>query len=220
MKEEIKNFLFSQGAFAVGIADVRAFNLSYERAVSFCLRLDDSIIDSIGSTPTPEYADHYREINKKIDEISERLVNFLEEFGYQAKLIPASKILDDKELLGELSHKAVARIAGIGWQGKSLLIINPNIGPRFRLGTVLTNAKIEPDSPIKNRCGRCTECTKACPSGAIKNVSTKDYYKDREEAIDLKKCYEKTLYFKSLDGIGATICGVCVKVCPWGRKKT
>lgn len=219
MKKDIKNFLFSQGVFAVGAADIQSFNLSYERAISFCLRLDDKIIDNIVSTPTPEYADHYRDINKKIDEISERLVNFLRKSGYKAKLIPASKIIDEKELLGELSHKTMARLAGIGWQGKSLLIINPNIGPRFRLGTVLTDAMIEPDSPIENRCGSCMECTKACPAEAIKNVSTKDYYKDRDEAIDIKKCYEKTLYFKSLYGIGATICGVCIKVCPWGRKR-
>jgi epoxyqueuosine reductase QueG len=77
-----------------------------------------------------------------------------------------------------------------------------------------------PDQPLKNRCGSCAECSKACPAQAIKNVSTQDRYETRDHALHFSRCAEQTLKFKALPGIGARICGVCIKVCPFGRKRS
>ena len=84
---------------------------------------------------------------------------------------------------------------------------------------MLTDAPLEVDGPVKNRCGECNLCREACPVGAIKGVSTSDHYEDREEALYFDRCMEKlTQEFSSMPGIGASICGLCIKVCPFGRK--
>ena len=109
-------------------------------------------------------------------------------------------------------------MAGLGWQGKSLLLINPDYGPRIRLATVLTDAPLEADSPLKNLCGECTLCRDACPAGAIKGVRTDDHYKNRDEALYFSRCVEKLVgEFSKLPNVGAPICGVCINVCPFGR---
>jgi epoxyqueuosine reductase QueG len=109
-------------------------------------------------------------------------------------------------------------MAGIGWQGKSLLVISPQFGPRIRLATVLTAMPLDADGPVRNRCGRCRECVKACPASAIKNVTTEGHYADRDEALFFGRCAAKTLEFRNRPGIGARICGVCVRACPFGRR--
>lgn len=228
--EELQEYVSDIGIDIYGIADLSLYDLEEEPPVdkeflkkfsyAICIgkRLDNKIIDEIIDKPTSSYADHYREVNQILDILAMKIKTWIEEKAFYAYNIPASQILDEKNLKGELSHKAVARLAGIGWQGKSLLIINPHFGPRFRMATILTNMPFIPNEPVKNRCGSCDRCEKACPAGAIKGMSTKDRYKDRESAIFLSKCYEKLCEFKMMEGIGATVCGVCVKVCPWGRK--
>ena len=229
MTPDIKSFCKSNGADLVGIANLEPFkngwivlpqNLlePYTRAISIAMRVDDDIINAISDGPTPEYAQHYRSVNASLDRIASQLVQWIIDKGFNAMAIPASHIVDENDLLGSISHKAVARMAGIGWQGKSLLIISPEYGPRIRLATVLTDMPLEIDQPLKNRCGRCMECAKACPASAIKNVSTENHYESRDDAIHLEKCHGKLCEFKARPNVGALICGVCIKVCPFGKK--
>ncbi|UCG79464.1 MAG: epoxyqueuosine reductase [Nitrospirota bacterium] len=219
-----------RGADFSGIADLGPFRKGlkllpgdlidpYISAISIAIRLQNDIIEGISDGPTPEYSLHCREVNSQLDEISKDIVNWIEERGYEARAIPASLWVDTENLYGNISHKAVARMAGIGWQGKSLLLVNKHCGPRIRLTTVLTNMPLSPDGPVKNLCGKCTNCTDACPASAIKNSSTETHFASRNEAIYLKKCYEKLLEFKEIPGIDYTFCGVCIKVCPWGKEK-
>ncbi len=225
---EIKAFCIGSGAALVGIADLSLFQtewpaipgdllIPYSRAVSVALRLDDAVMDSLDDLPTPAYAEHYRTVNAYLDRLTMRIVAWISDRGYQAKAVPASKIEDTENLLGAVSHKAIARMAGIGWQGKSLLIVSPEYGPRIRLATVLTDMPLSPDGPMEQRCGSCTECTDACPAAAIRNVLSKGRYERREEALYFSRCAERTRANSQLPGIGARICGVCVKVCPHGK---
>lgn len=192
---------------------------SYPRAVSIAIRLSDSVIDEIDTQPTPLYSSHYSRVNALLDDIAIRATNLLQLNGAQAVPIPASQILDSEKWFSYISHKAVAIAAGTGWQGKSLLIVNPDFGPRIRLTTVLTNADLEPDSPIKNRCGKCNLCKEHCPAGAILGVNTDGHYSTRSEAVNLEKCVHQVRdVFGELPNIAPLICGICIKVCPWGDK--
>ena len=192
----------------------------YPRALSIAIRLSDQIMDDIDQQPTPLYSSHYSRVNALLDDVAIRTTNLLQHHGAQAAPIPASQILDAKNWSSYISHKAVAIAAGTGWQGKSLLVINPEFGPRIRLATVLTNADIEPDVPIANRCGKCEQCTLHCPAGAIRGVNTESHYSSRSEAIDLDKCVRQVRdVFGSLPHITPLICGVCIAVCPWGIQR-
>jgi epoxyqueuosine reductase QueG len=133
--------------------------------------------------------------------------------------IPASQVLDRENWEVAISHKVVVRMAGLGWQGKNLLLITPEYGSRIRLVTVLTDAPLNIDQPVENCCGDCTLCQDVCPVGAIKGVNTKDHYKTREEALYFDRCVEKlTGEFAQIPNIGASICGICIKACPFSRK--
>lgn len=68
---------------------------------------------------------------------------------------------------GELSDKAVAERAGIGFSAKNTLIITPEFGSYVYLGELITNIPFAPDTPIEDGCGDCTICIDVCPTGAI-----------------------------------------------------
>jgi epoxyqueuosine reductase QueG len=229
LTEELKRAARKAGADLVGVADLGPFKAEpsilpphvlerFTNAVSIAVRLDDTIIDGIEGAPTPEYVRHYWAVNAALDGVTARLVRWTRRRGFSALAIPASRIEDETNLLGSISHKAVARLAGLGWQGKSLLIVSPQYGPRIRLSTLMTDMPLSADTPLKNRCGACTECARACPAAAIKNIGVKDRYQTREQALYFSRCVKQTLLFKAGPGIGTRVCGVCVKVCPFGER--
>ena len=227
--EHIKKQILDWGASLAGIADLDILRdiptnppdllVPYTRAISIAVNLPVSVFEMIDTQPTPIYASAYKTANRFLDETALTLSRKIQNDGYSALPIPASQIVDKKNWYAAISHKAVARMAGLGWQGKNLLLITPEYGSRVRLVTVLTNAPLIPDGPVKNRCGGCNLCRDACPVGAIKGVKTEDYYKTRNDAMYFDKCVEKlTENFANLSDIGTPICGICIKVCPFGRQ--
>ena len=68
-------------------------------------------------------------------------------------------------------EKTIALKAGIGWQGKNSLIINPDFGSYMFLGEIFSDLDLPLDKPIENLCGTCDACIKACPTGAIVELS-------------------------------------------------
>jgi epoxyqueuosine reductase QueG len=228
--DELKAAARAAGADLVGVAGLGPFQASptapgqpdlgpFANAVSVAIGLDPAVIEGIEGAPTLAYAQHYHQANATLDRLSAQLAQWILSQGFSARAVPASKVVDETRLLGALSHKAVARLAGIGWQGKSLLIVSPQYGPRIRLATVLTNMRLAADRPLKNRCGACQACADACPASAIKNVPTEDRYESREAALHLDRCVKQMLEFKAGLGLGLPICGVCVRVCPFGAKR-
>ena len=227
---EIKNRILDLGADLVGVSDVEPLKQlkpdppellePFHRAIAIAVKLPTAVFEQIHDRPTPLYASLYQTANRILDEIAFHTARTLEGDGHKGLPIPASQVLNEKTWHGALTHKAVARMAGLGWQGKSLLLINPEYGPRIRLATVLCDAFLDTDRPIENKCGECTSCKDACPVGAIKGTGTEHHYRDRNEALNLSRCAEKlTDEFAKLSHVGVPICGICIKVCPFGREK-
>lgn len=227
--EITKSKIVEYGATLVGIADVEPLRTlkpdppdllePFFRAISIAVQLPERVFEDISDRPTPIYSVIYQTANRILDEIAFKTSIMLQNGGFHSLPIPASQILDKKNWYGAISHKAVARMAGLGWQGKNLLLITPKYGSRVRLVTVLTNAPLIVDGAVKNRCGTCTVCVDACPVGAIKGVSTDNHYKSRNEALYFNRCVEKLVgEFAKIPGVDFPICGICIKVCPFGRK--
>lgn len=229
LKEELFNSARDWGADLIGIADTtplldmetRPEGLlnGFPRAISVAVQLSRGIIDLIEDTPTELYSQHYQRINALLDRIACRISGFIQNNGGKALPIAASQILCEERYVSYISHKAIAINAGLGWQGKSLLLITPQHGPRVRLVTILTDLELPANAPVKNRCGKCSKCSEACPSGAIKNVGTSFHYKSRNEAIDFTTCVNHIKKVSGYGNIAPYICGVCVSVCPWGKSK-
>lgn len=227
--KELKTYCLNQGADLVGIADLELLKKGlqtepkdllspFSSAISVAVALDMKAVAEMHGEPTPAYAENCKAINVRLNDMTEAIVEFIRNKGYKAEAVPASKKLVEGGTEGSVSHKAIAIMAGLGWQGKSLLVITPKYGPRVRLSSVLTDMHLTFDSPIKNRCGKCTACTEACPVGAIKNVNTEFHYASREEAIDLHKCHNNTLKYMDVPGVEYTFCGQCIPVCLPGKK--
>lgn len=227
----IKNHGTFLGAAKVGIADLALLReidcepadlLSNSKAaIAIAVKLPNAAFEQLPNAPTPLYAQVYLNANALLDQIALRLCAFIEQLGFDTLPIPASQPLDMKECRSHLSSKAVANAASLGWQGTSLLIVTPEYGPRVRLVTVLTDMALTPDLPLKNRCGSCTCCTEACVAQAIRNVSTEFHYASGEEARDFSKCSNKRVNeFSKREDLGKPICGICIKICPWGRTLT
>jgi len=227
--KKFKEKIMGLGADLVGIADVEPLKElkldppdlldPFTRAVSIGLKLPAAAFEQIVDRPTPIYKSVYQTANSILDQIAFRTAMVLQNDGFLSLPIPASQVLDKKNWYGAISHKAVARMAGLGWQGKNLLVITPQYGSRIRLVTVLTKAPLDVDGPIKNRCGKCMMCQDACPAGAIKGISTKTHYKNRNEAMHFSRCVEKVVgEFAKIPEVEVPICGICIKVCPYGKE--
>lgn len=230
LSNELKTFCKGQGAVLAGVADLGPLKQEglrtvpedllapYSAAVSIALPLDMKAVAGMAGEPTPAYASDCKDINARLNKMAEAIEGWIKDRGYRAEAVPASKKLVEGGTEGSVSHKAIAVMAGLGWQGKSLLLVTPRYGPRVRLSSVLTDMPLAFDRPIENRCGTCTSCTDACPAKAIRNVNTSLHYVSREEALDLDKCHRHTLKFMEVPGVGYTFCGQCIPVCPHGKK--
>ena len=210
--QKLKDLALDNGASLFGVADItnlrRVFHLPskelFPLAISLAFRLSDPIIEELEDHPTPLYYHHYKQANYFLDRLALILSSHIQDKGWRAIPIPASQTIDWEKQLGHLSHKKVAQMAGLGWIGRSNLLVTPQYGARVRLVTILTDMPLPPDNPSAGNCGNCFDCLPACPVGAIK--------KDQMD-LDHRRCFEQLREFRKLGYVGQYICGLCVKAC-------
>ncbi|MBN1271841.1 MAG: epoxyqueuosine reductase [Candidatus Aminicenantes bacterium] len=214
-KKKLKETTLSLGFSLFGVADIsgvpRGFNMEpetlrlYPRAVVLAKRLLDAVIETVKDAPNAVYFHHYRQLNFFLDRGAFLLSSAVQDMGYRALPIAASQIIDWENQKAHLSHKHMARLAGLGWIGRSNLLVTPEWGARVRLVTVLTDMPLEPDKPLDEDCGECRKCLDVCPASAIR---------EKQEDFDHLACFEKLKEFRKRGLVGQYICGVCVRACP------
>lgn len=137
----------------------------------------------------------------------EQLADFLREHGgIQKCYVDTGPIL-------ERDHAADA---GIGWHGKSTMLIDPKLGTWFFLGQIITTLELPEDAPQPSRCGTCVRCITACPTGAI----TQDHRLDARLCISYLTIELKgsiPLELRPLIGDRIYGCDDCLDACPWNR---
>ncbi|MEJ9310385.1 tRNA epoxyqueuosine(34) reductase QueG [Priestia megaterium] len=130
--------------------------------------------------------------------------------------VPAS-ILQSMVDTGELSDRAVAERAGIGWNGKNCAIITPEFGSYVYLGEMITDIPFPPDKPIEDGCGTCNKCVDACPTGAL--VTGGQLNSQRCIAFLTQTKGFLAEEFRSKLGNRLYGCDTCQTVCPENKGK-
>jgi len=109
-----------------------------------------------------------------------------------------------------LAEKALAVRAGLGFIGKSHLLIHPQLGPQVLLGELITTASVEPDEPSRGDCGDCDLCLGTCPTGALR----------RDGFLDARVCLSCLTQYGPSSGVGNWLfgCDECLLACPFQQR--
>ncbi len=117
---------------------------------------------------------------------------------------------------GPVLERDFAALSGLGWHGKSTMLIHPKLGTWFFLGAILTTLELPPDEPARDHCGKCTRCIAACPTGAI----------TAPQKVDARLCISYLtienkgpipMELRPMIGHRIYGCDACLEACPWNR---
>ena len=145
--------------------------------------------------------DYHHVLRDRLENLAKYIQSKVPSFTY--------KIMVDT---GELSDRAVAERAGIGFSGKNTMIITEEFGSFVYLGEMITNIPFIPDTPVEDSCGDCRICLDACPTGALVQGGQ----------LNAQKCLAYITQTKDFvpdefrEKIGTRVygCDTCQAVCP------
>jgi len=228
LRDKLESLANDMGATYFGIADLAParqpiseqggeFLTQFPRAISHGFVLADGIVNTLVHHKNVAALSNYwyyvyQIVNPRIDSVSLTLAQCLDRAGFQAFVVPSSQTVDRTGLTGVFSHKLAGHLAGLGWIGKSALLITPEHGPRVRWGTVLTDAPLEAGTRTDEMCRDCDACVKACPAHAFTGQAF-DKPRPRSEIFAAEACDN---YLSKRETLRRA-CGICVYVCPFGR---
>lgn len=154
--------------------------------------------------------DYHTVIKTKLNELEKKICKV---YGNEVAAAPYQHTFVDS---APVLERRWAERAGLGWIGKHTQLIHPGLGSYCFIGILMLNVELGYDAPIRSRCGSCTRCMDACPTGAINNGT-----------IDARRCIsyltienKETIpeeFHSKLSGC-ALGCDICADVCPWNKK--
>ena len=150
--------------------------------------------------------DYHNVLRKKL----KKLVSFLESKHATARFFADT---------GPILDRAAAFRAGVGWYGKSTMILTEEQGTWVFLAEVITDLRLEYTKPLKKNCGSCTRCIDACPTGAI----VAPYQVDARRCISYLTIENRggiPRHLRSQMGTRVFGCDICQDVCPVNRYPT
>lgn len=221
LKESLFDVLRRAGAALCGVASLQgvANTDGFPVGVSVAVCLPPEIVRDLRTAPTKAYEQAYYDYNSRLDSIVSAGEAFLQSQGYRAKAMTRDRVKSNEDERTPLPHKTVAVLAGLGWIGKSCLLVTPQYGGAVRISTLLTDAPLPADTPFtQSRCGDCTVCTNACPGNAITGTLWQPGI-EREELVSYPACIEGMhRVFEAAIGYPDEMCGRCFAVCPYTQR--
>ena len=118
---------------------------------------------------------------------------------------------------GAILERAFAERAGIGWIGRSTMLINQDKGTFGSLAVIFTNLNLPTEETAHPfRCGTCQDCVIKCPTQALS-----------PDGLDARLCISYwTIEHRGMIPLEMRTkiddwlfgCDICQDVCPWNRK--
>lgn len=212
MFNELKSEFTARGASFIKAVDISMLTPEENQGMNSAL--------IIGMVLSPSYINHFsKENTADYSELSQKersadgLADFAAEYftnkGYRAFSQSSSSQLtagtfDTATKKTVLPNKKIALLAGLGWIGKSNLLITGEYGSALCISTVLTNAPLPKmnEPMLMPKCGDCTVCQDICPAKVIHGV-TWGVEVDRDQIVDVYHC---------------RACLKCLAHCVWTQK--
>jgi epoxyqueuosine reductase len=181
-------------------AIVLAMNYGPDKNPLLALELKDRATISVYA----QNRDYHDVVKGKLKELASK---------FAAKFSAEVKVFVDT---APLMEKPLAANAGLGWQGKHTNLVSRDHGSWLFLGTILTDAEIEPDVAEVDHCGTCRACLDICPTNAF----PAPYQLDARRCISYLTIEHKepiALEFRKAIGNRIYGCDDCLAVCPWNK---
>jgi len=211
--EALTDLLSSLSIFTWGVADISGLHplsAEYPKALSVLV----SYTPAFQIYSEEEYHCLLEAIGVQTDVATSTISDFFQSARVKHHCIPQGG-QDPKTLLATFPHKFAAVRAGLGWIGKSSLLVTQQHGPRVRLATLLIDFNLPCSEPVTtSKCGECMICVEACPYDCIKGIN---WYPGmlRDDLLDAHVCSSKRESFRSTIGHKHE-CGLCLLACPFG----
>lgn len=188
-------------------ADPRALVEGARSVIALAISYYRPEVQPSGPLKVSRYAssdDYHVVIRKKVRKLRKAIL----EIDPEARVHPA---VDTSPVL----ERAWAERAGIAWIGKSTMAIAPDLGTYTFLATLVTTTELEYDEPHADRCGSCTACLDACPTGAFAGP----YQLDARRCITYWNVETRAPFDLQTPDLHGWVagCDVCQEVCPWNK---
>jgi epoxyqueuosine reductase len=220
----IQDFISTLDVDAVGVAALSDLKGSKLEETALRLLPETNSIVVFAMEIYPEILDHIKpgrttgqsSLNDLLDRNDDFLAGRLTKAAYdvtkvshrnklKALPLPAAGCpLDARFLEAVFSYKHAGQAAGLGYIGRSSLLITSDFGPRVRLSCCLTQALLKPGKvDTSGGCDSCNICIDNCPARALQRPTAEPY------VINKFACAS----FRNASGG----CSDCMRICPAGR---
>ena len=189
LKKDLFSMLKKKGAKLMGVADLTGIvKGSMQTGISVAVPIPKHIVRDLQTAPTKEYYDAYYSLNTQLDEIVTSGAEFLTDQGYHAQANTTNVVKANEDWRTPLPHKTVATRAGLGWIGKSRLLVTREYGSAVRLSSLLTGTLWTPKTERETL-----------------------FHKEDCKKMQIQRMKQAT-------GIETDLCGLCFAVCPYTKK--
>lgn len=219
LAQELTGVLRRAGADLVGFGDLQTVKgCAYPRGIAVAVALPVWVLQGMQQGPTMAYSQAKRALDARLEAIALEAETFLRAQGYQAQAQVGKAVLKDEQWRTPVPHKTVATRAGLGWIGKSCLLVTEEFGSALRLTSILTDAPLPCARPVDDsRCEQCSVCQQICPAGALTgrlwHVGV-----EREQMLRREACKQMQLRRMQELGLDQDLCGLCFAACPYTKR--